>query len=68
VIATGFESLEEGRPAAQEARVLRPKFGAPRTPGPAVPPAAEAARSRRRVGYEDLRDLEIPTFIRRQMD
>lgn len=70
VIATGFEHREEaGRSSVEEARVLRPKFGAPRTPGrPASSPPAEAARSRRRVGYEDLRDLEIPTFIRRQMD
>jgi cell division protein FtsZ len=72
VIATGFEMREPretGRSAAEEARVLRPKFGAPRTPGrPVSAPHTEAARPRRRVGYEDLRDLEIPTFIRRQMD
>jgi cell division protein FtsZ len=72
VIATGFEMQEPRSPArsaTEEARVLRPKFGAPRTPGrPVSAPHTETARPRRRVGYEDLRDLEIPTFIRRQMD
>lgn len=72
VIATGFEargSRGAARPLLEEARVLRPRFGAPRTPGtPVSAPHTETARPRRRVGYEDLRDLEIPTFIRRQMD
>lgn len=69
VIATGFERRDEARPTLVEARVLRPRFGAPRTPArPANQAPSEAARTRRRVGYEQLRDLEIPTFIRRQMD
>ncbi len=69
VIATGFEHREVARPAVQEAQILRPKFGAPRNPArPVSPSPAEAARPRRRIGYEEVRDLEIPTFIRRQMD
>jgi cell division protein FtsZ len=70
VIATGFEPRERAEPRApwpapEEARVLRPNFGAPRSPARPVP---EAARPRRRVGVDDPGDLEIPTFIRRQMD
>jgi cell division protein FtsZ len=82
VIATGFAKKAAagamGSSAAQRtgtpvipidpaARVPRPSAGAP---APAVGNAMPAARPRPSTArpMEDLSDLEIPTFIRRQMD
>jgi cell division protein FtsZ len=62
VIATGFDASAHGGAA----KVIRPDFaGRRRSAGPAVPP-----RERPVVPLEvtDPRELEIPTFIRRQMD
>jgi cell division protein FtsZ len=68
VIATGFEAADGN---GAEARVARPAFGARRAVGrsAAATPAPEQ-KSYKTVPLEvsDPRDLEIPTFIRRQMD
>ncbi|HSG82904.1 MAG TPA: cell division protein FtsZ [Gemmatimonadota bacterium] len=66
VIATGFET---GDIASAEPRMARPNIGLRK---PVARPAANAAPAvqKRVVPLEmtDPRDLEIPTFIRRQMD
>lgn len=69
VIATGFDRREE-KALAHDGRVLRPNFGGPRSSGRWIsePRAASLAKTRRRPSFEQFRDLEIPTFIRRQMD
>ena len=75
VIATGFDRGTEQAPSATE--TVRPSLGirspgAPVIPFPAAktrpsgsgqPPASRPARARTELG-----DMEIPTFIRRQMD
>jgi cell division protein FtsZ len=64
VIATGFETVDNGAAVAKEERV---NFGARRV---ADRTAATPAAHKKVVPIEvtDPRDLEIPTFIRRQMD
>jgi len=68
VIATGFDPDE----AVGAARVLRPEFGVKKArPVQGAAPGGETRRPEREgVSFElsDPRDLEIPTFIRRQMD
>jgi cell division protein FtsZ len=76
VIATGFDRGAEQAPAAEPARpgmaAPRPQPSAPVIPfpqaktrpsGTVTPPAARPSR-----GTQELGDMEIPTFIRRQMD
>ena len=68
VIATGFEAADGN---GAEAKVARPAFGARRMVGRATAAAQVAEqKSYKTVPLEvsDPRDLEIPTFIRRQMD
>ncbi len=64
VIATGFETMDNGSGVAKEER---PSFGVRRV---ADRTAATPAAHKKVVPFEvtDPRDLEIPTFIRRQMD
>ncbi|UCC47881.1 MAG: cell division protein FtsZ [Gemmatimonadota bacterium] len=62
VIATGFQPSEQ----AGTARVIRPDFAARKPKEPAV--AAAHERSVIPLEVTDPRELEIPTFIRRQMD
>lgn len=65
VIATGFQSGED----SEDRKVLRPKFGKRSS---AVAGGAERAGGSppvmRKLEFADPRELEIPTFIRRQMD
>ncbi len=67
VIATGFETAERAEPV----KVIRPEFAPARTPS-RRPAAAHALATAERdvvpIGADDPRELEIPTFIRRQMD
>ena len=74
VIATGFgepveEEVTEAAPHA-EPIVIGSRYGGPRLVGTAGDGAPAAAANR--VPWdnpgEELEDLEIPTFIRRQMD
>jgi len=64
VIATGFETADH----SGSAKIIRPNFGARR---PAVASHVGAQTHDREVAPLDVtdpRELEIPTFIRRQMD
>jgi cell division protein FtsZ len=83
VIATGFDkAIQPGLPAVSESSPVVAK-GSPVIPFPgnrpvrngtvARPSSPDAARPRpqggeRSSGSQDLSDMEIPTFIRRQMD
>jgi cell division protein FtsZ len=84
VIATGFDkAIQSGLPAPSEQPPVLAK-GSPVIPFPANRPARtgtiarpgspspDAGKSRqsgeRNNGSQDLSDMEIPTFIRRQMD
>ncbi|MEE9132102.1 MAG: cell division protein FtsZ [Gemmatimonadota bacterium] len=62
VIATGFETADQ----AGAAKIIRPNFGARRVSGPVRVPAHD--HNGVPVDVTDPRELEIPTFIRRQMD
>jgi cell division protein FtsZ len=62
VIATGFDSSE----ISGSAKVIRPDFSAARSKSPVS--AVVAERNVVPIEFTDPRDLEIPTFIRRQMD
>ncbi len=62
VIATGFDSSE----ISGSAKVIRPDFSAARSKSPVS--AVVAERKVVPIEFTDPRDLEIPTFIRRQMD
>jgi cell division protein FtsZ len=82
VIATGLEGIEE--PAARETGILRPSFTGRTQAVASVQPARVAVGGSRAPSYADaapfprppqsaiarhqLTDLDIPTFIRRQMD
>jgi cell division protein FtsZ len=80
VIATGFDrALQLGGSSASDKPVAAPTKGSPVIPFPGNRPArvlgsssrpTEAPRAPRQVdkGSQDLSDMEIPTFIRRQMD
>jgi cell division protein FtsZ len=81
VIATGFDrALQVGTPAHEQPSVVLPNKGAPVIPFPANRPARvigstqrpEIPRAPRPASpdkpSQDLSDMEIPTFIRRQMD
>jgi cell division protein FtsZ len=82
VIATGFDrAMSTGHvtPAHESAPVAAPKSSPvipfpnrpARVTGAAAPPRADAPRPARpstEKGSQDLSDMEIPTFIRRQMD
>ncbi|HEX6814051.1 MAG TPA: cell division protein FtsZ, partial [Gemmatimonadaceae bacterium] len=82
VIATGFDrSLASGGMAEPPSRVMMPTtpvlpFPAQRQRQPVVPPRAAPPVERRASQpgtpsdktSQDLSDMEIPTFIRRQMD
>ena len=83
VIATGFDkAIQPGLPAASEPSPVVAK-GSPVIPFPGNrpvrngtigrPSTPDVARPRpqggeRSSGSQDLSDMEIPTFIRRQMD
>ncbi len=62
VIATGFEPAEQN----SGARVIRPQYRTRRAAALAGVGATE--RSLMALDFSDPRELEIPTFIRRQMD
>ncbi|UCF21249.1 MAG: cell division protein FtsZ [Gemmatimonadota bacterium] len=62
VIATGFEPADVSASAA----VLRPAFGAKKSSRQVSVPVGD--RSVIPLEFTDPRELEIPTFIRRQMD
>ena len=69
VIATGFD--DSAHPA-DESHTFRPSFGArpasKAAPGAALAPAKTGERHMLPLEITDPRELEIPTFIRRQMD
>jgi len=72
--AAGPAVVESGRPAAGSPVIPLPVRGA-RKQAPASPSARPSAEPIRRTGTnppdrsgQDLTDMEIPTFIRRQMD
>ena len=67
VIATGFEPAESG--GAAVVKTARPTFGARKMVASAA--ARERTQEHKKavpLGITDPRELEIPTFIRRQMD
>jgi cell division protein FtsZ len=67
VIATGFDGGDPVEPR----RTARPPFGTRRSRPHGVVSTNDALRREREVvavEFSDPRDLEIPTFIRRQMD
>jgi cell division protein FtsZ len=81
VIATGFDrALQVGMSSHEQSSVVLPSKGAPVIPFPANRPVRvtggmqrpEVPRTSRPASPEkpsqDLSDMEIPTFIRRQMD
>jgi cell division protein FtsZ len=76
VIATGFDRAITGEPQAARATPGVLPFQQPRravagggVPAAAAPaPARPVARPRSATGAPEVSDMEIPTFIRRQMD
>jgi cell division protein FtsZ len=71
VIATGFErgvqATDTGVSAAPGVLPFRERVARP-TPVPVPPPAQRTAEPRRAPPPPEVTDMEIPTFIRRQMD
>jgi hypothetical protein len=73
VIATGFDGVRAvGMPQIQKSAPVLPfpSQRQPQIPRAARPAIAEIPRraSEPRTSDQDLSDMEIPTFIRRQMD
>jgi len=79
VIATGFDRTREEPKRAdiitfpakrREERVVNPVVGAPVNPTPTTPAPLPATpvRPAKSAPVADVPDMEIPTFIRRQMD
>ncbi len=80
-IATGFDKVAEAPrvsgppvpgvinfPTGGKPRTSTPPMAQPVSPPPAAPAPAPRAEPRRGSGAPDVADMEIPTFIRRQMD
>jgi cell division protein FtsZ len=80
VVATGFEKVQaagtKGRPghgansviSIADAQRTRPVIGSAYSGGTAVPAQRQRATPAEARRIADLSDMEIPTFIRRQMD
>lgn len=64
VIATGFDARND----SGGAKVIRANFGERKRPRRTPAETAREVPTMRRLEFADPRDLEIPTFIRRQMD
>lgn len=78
VIATGFDRAVTGEPVVDRAQVLPFRRGTQGTPAATQPPAQASSQQPfvrpaappppRPAASPDVSDLDIPTFIRRQMD